>query len=371
MDDEGFLYPEVDLSSCTDCGKCDHACAHHTEERFLSGPEYPQVYAAKNKDEIARMNSTSGGAFTALSDYILGNNGVVFGVKFDKDLNAVTTYAEATQERDEFRGSKYMQSNLGDSFIRVREFLGSGRMVMFTGTPCQTAALSYYCKEDETENLFLCDFICHGTPPQSLFHDHIQFLEEIEQDKIENYYHRSKENGWHKHTELQVYHSGKRDCQSLESRNYKNLYYSNLAHRPSCYRCEYTSTKRPSDITIADFWGIERSMPDYDDDKGVSLMLVNTEKGQKWLAGAEGTLLLRPSSIADCMQTMLQRPVGMPAKRQQFWIDYSTKGFKYIVRKYGGYNNKSRLQRVVKVVLSKLGLFELALRARKSIKQNP
>lgn len=353
-DEEGFLYPVVDQGVCTDCGLCRKICAfqngYDTSDNFTT----PYVYAVKHKNEDLRMTSSSGGAFTAMSDYILDNNGFVCGVAFDQNMNAVHQIASTKEERDRFKGSKYVQSNLANIFSEIRKLLEQKETVLFTGTPCQTAGLRSYLGDYETEKLFLCDIVCHGTPSPLMWKEHLASLEKRKNSKIVQYYCRSKVKGWHRHTEMVVYENGKKDYKSLSSQKHKILFYSHVILRPSCHQCRYTNFNRPSDITIADFWGIEKCMPNFDDNKGVSLVLINTSKGQKLFESVKENLICRGSNIRDCLQPHLQYPAKPSKMRELFWEDYRLKGYEYIIKKYAGYNYRKKLMYLVKEILSKI-----------------
>jgi len=367
-DDEGFLYPHIN-EYCTDCGTCKSVCALKSTQSEHG--TYPLVYAVKHKDEMVRISSTSGGAFTALSDWILENNGLVFGVKYNEEFLVVTSCAESKGERDKFKVSKYVQSDLGNSFNKVRDFLKQDKLVMFSGTPCQVAALRIYCKGIDTKNLYLCDLICTGTPPQLLFQDFIRFLESNKKKKLTSFNMRYKSNrgGWRGYNSLAIYADGFQDNKSLINSVYTTLFGTHLALRPSCYECKYKRLERPSDITIADFWGIEKCMPDFDDNRGVSLVLINSDKGKYWFENIENKLHIRESNKTDCMQKNLKGGRAIPNGRTRFWLEYKTKGFTYIAKKYGGHSLTGKCTKVLKIfvksVLMKLGLFDFAKKVLK------
>ena len=357
-DDEGFAYPEIIQDLCNNCGICKNSCIFQSDISTVKKTEYPLVYAAKIKDEIARMDSTSGGAFTAFSNWILDNDGVVFGVKFCEDLTVITTYAKTKDERNEFRGSKYMQSELRDSFNETRNFLLSGKPVMFTGTPCQIVALKTYLKNIDTTNLYLCDLICMGTPSQLVFKGFINYLENKRKKKVIKYYCRYKGKGWKNHIEKQIYSDGSEDYESIDSQVFSVLFGKKVLLRPSCYNCKCKGIIRHSDITIADFWGIEKSMPDFNDNNGISLVLINSNKGQMWFQKVNDTLELRKSNTTDCLQPMLIKSSTIPSNREQFWIDYKNSDFRYVAKKYGKPLLASKYKAVIKKILLKIGLFD-------------
>lgn len=358
-DNEGFLYPEIDQGLCVDCGLCKETCVFQNGLDGLDNSTTLEVYAVKHRNENIRMSSTSGGAFTAISDYILQNSGVVYGVKFDDDLNVIHIAAKSVDERDKFRGSKYVQSNLNDVYKEVAHLLTRDILVLFTGTPCQTAGLKYFLSKMkiDTYKLTLCDIVCHGVPSPLMWKEHIKHIEKKFKRKVINYYCRHKVRGWHSHNEMAVFEDDTKEYKSPLIQLHKRLFYTNTILRPACYNCRYSSIVRPSDITIADFWGIEKTMPEIDDNKGVSLAIVNTEKG-KQLFSALNTIEKWESNAQDCLQPNLVSPTRKPGNRGQFWQDYYQKGFEYVAKKYGGYSFKSIVKRKLKMILKNIGIMK-------------
>lgn len=344
-DKEGFLYPEINQELCIDCSKCRKVCAFQNGYDIPDNLRQPKVYAAKHNNENIRSNSTSGGAFTAISDYVLDNNGVVFGAAFDENMNVIQQVASTAKERDKFRGSKYVQSDLKNVYKEISMLLKDDVQVLFTGTPCQTAGLYRFLEGHNIENLILCDLVCHGTPSPLMWREHIRHLEKKEKSKVDEYYCRHKVEGWHTHTEMVIYKNGKEDYKSIISQEHKTLFYSHNILRPSCHNCKYTNLMRPSDITIADFWGIEKYMPDFDDNKGISLILVNSAKCEQLLKEVSNNLTLKESNTEDCLQPQLKEPSQPSPDRAEFWEDYKTYGYDYIIRKYAGYNLRTVIKR--------------------------
>lgn len=295
-DEEGFLYPEVDESKCIHCGLCENVCPVIYK---AEGRKPIAVYAAKNRNEEIRRQSSSGGVFTALAEEVIKEGGVVFGVRFNENWEVVHGYAESLDSLSAFRGSKYVQSRVGDSFLQVESFLKSGRKVLFSGTPCQVAGLHRFLRR-RYENLLTVDFICHGVPSPGVWREYLK--EETARQcggknsvlshpivkegdvLIENISFRDKRLGWKKFSfaltlSVPIGHGEKNTVLLSESLN-KNIFLrgflANLYLRPSCYACPAKSFKSESDLTIGDFWSIERVMPEVWDDKGVSVVFVNT-----------------------------------------------------------------------------------------------
>ena len=281
-DKEGFLYPHVNTETCIDCGLCERVCPvlNQNEERI---PE--KVYAAKHEDDEIRMKSSSGGIFTLLADQILDEGGVVFGARFNDKWEVIHDYTETKEGLAPFRGSKYVQSYIGDSYKIAETFLKSGRKVMFTGTPCQIAGLKKFLRK-EYDNLLAVDFVCHGVPSPMVWR---KYLEEEIADQgdavLTGVNFRDKSIGWKNFSFVLNFSkdegTGKHNyaISSVFTENaYMKAFLSNLSLRPSCYACPAKAGKSGADITVGDFWGIEKVMSDFDDDKGVSLLLKNKDE---------------------------------------------------------------------------------------------
>lgn len=355
-DEEGFLYPVVDKEKCIECGLCKKVCAFQKGYNVENRLEEVGVYATKNKSDEVRMHSASGGMFYAIAKYVLNKNGVVYGVVFDDWIHAIHVRTDSIDGIKKMMGSKYSQSELGEIYKEVKKDLKNEKLVLFTGTPCQVAGLNKFLQNIDKTNLILVDLVCHGTPSPYLFQDYIKFIEKNKKKKIIGYYHRSKKIAWQQHTENIVYEDGKEDYTSRLSQTWKRLFGTTLFFRPSCYSCKYTNTKRTGDITIGDFWGIEKYNKEFTDNKGVSLTLVNTIKGQKVFDEISKDLIINNRKIEEAIvkNPQLKQPINIDIdERNKFWNDYKTKGFKYIASKYGGYNNIGKLKNLVKKIIKK------------------
>ena len=363
-DEEGFLYPSIDKSICIECGLCKKVCAFQNGYETLNNLESPDVYALKHKSDEVRMNSSSGGAFSAISDYALNESYVLYGVEFSKNFTVQHKRTTTEAGRNKFRGSKYVQSNLERIFKQIREDLANDRSVLFIGTPCEVAGLRKYLEvaKIKTDKLILNDIICHGTSSPLLWKQYLNFIQK--KSKLKSYTFRSKEKGWRGYNVKAEFEKGKSKINTSDIKIYANIFCSDLALRPSCYYCKFSNLNRPSDITIGDFWGIEKSLPELDDNKGVSLILVNTPKGQAIFDEIQDKIDFVQSNTKDCQQHNLQQPTKMPTNREQFWDDYQNSGFDYIAKKYAGcYSFKGRVKRIIVTLLKKLGLFELIRKA--------
>lgn len=310
----------------------------------------PKVYAVQHKSKTVRAASRSGGIFTAVSDWILTNNGVVYGCVLDESFRAVHIRAECAEDRDHMRGSKYIQSKLGDTYKNVRKDLINGRIILFTGTSCQVAGLKQYLGK-EYENLLCVDIICHGVPSPKVWSEYLHWQEGKNKAKVLKVDFRNKTDfGWRAHKETLTFENGKR----VSSNVFTTLFYGHSILRPSCYECPYKSVMHPGDITIADYWGIEKAAPEFDDNKGVSLVLVNNEVGERVFEKVKKTVRWKETKLEDSMQPPLRAPFPEPENRALFWADFSNRSFDYIAKKYAGAGLINKVKRGLKKIKRKL-----------------
>jgi coenzyme F420-reducing hydrogenase beta subunit len=360
-DKEGFLYPSINQELCIECDLCKKVCPFSDNYRTSGNYDQPLVYAAKHKDDNVRMNSSSGGMFTAISDYILDIDGVVYGAAFDEKFVVRHQKAETAEERNKFRGSKYVQSNLIGVFEDIKKELKKERTVLFTGTPCQNAGLRSYL-HNNYENLYLCDIVCHGTPSPLIFEDYKSFMQNKYKSRIKELSFRDKLLGWRSQAVGIQFINQKAYTKEASEDIFYRLFLTNMILRESCYNCKFCNLTRPSDITIADFWGVEKSMPDFDDNIGISLVLINSPKGQQLFESVSKDLYYRESNTIDCLQHNLHSPSQPSPRRNKFWQDYKNKGFEYVLKKYAGYGLVPRLKKTVVKVIKKIGLLHVVKR---------
>lgn len=329
----GFLYPRVDTDKCTECGLCEKVCAFNPNyDRSLNLPE-PQIYAARHKDMHEIETSRSGAAFIAISDYVLEQGGVVYGAGYTDHFRVVHKRATNKEERNEFKGSKYVQSDLRDIFPQVKADLKQGLIVLFSGTPCQTAGLASYIGKRLREKLILVDIVCHGVPAPYIWRDYLTYLEKKYKQPIVEVNFRDKSRvGWNEHIESFVFQDGSKK----EFNTYTYLFYRHIMLRPSCSKCHYTNFKRPSDFTLADYWGWEKLSPDFNkDNKGCSLLFVNTEKGLEIFEKRKEELNYLATNQELCIQPNLQQPSKFDTQWIEFEKLYKKQGFAAVAKRYG------------------------------------
>lgn len=284
-DDEGFLYPYVDNDTCVDCGLCEKVC---NELHPMSQRKPLQVLAAINKDEEIRLKSSSGGVFYELANKTISDGGVVFGARFDENWQVLIDYAEDMEGVKAFMGSKYVQSRIENAYKDVRRFLIEGRKVLFSGTPCQVAGLHQFLRK-QFDNLLTVDFICHGTPSPKVWQ---MYLDEIFGccKQIKSVSFRDKTRGWlnfHFRIEYDDNENATMLLSPASQNQYMRAFLSDLILRPSCSSCAAKSGSSRSDITLADFWGIWDENSQMYDNKGTSMIFINTDKGRFVLPSEE------------------------------------------------------------------------------------
>ena len=349
-DEEGFLYPEVNKDVCIACGLCEKVCPVINQGNPI---EPLSVFAAINPNEDIRLQSSSGGIFTMLAESVIDRGGVVFGVGFNKQWEVVHKYTETKEGLAEFRGSKYVQSRVGNSFSQAETFLKQGREVLFSGTPCQIAGLKHFLRKDYS-NLLTVDFICHGVPSPGVFRQYLKEEKEKvtrkgrknsvsfsskstlvpERDmlkpnevEIEHISFRDKTAGWKKFSFVLVLTKATAAGEKIQFRSRKNLrinpflrgFLKDLYLRPSCHDCPAKLLKSGSDITIADFWGAPRFMPELDDDKGFSALTVNTEVGKKLLSSVSPNLYKISYDQLKQTNRALVQSTSIPVSRALFF----------------------------------------------------
>lgn len=288
------------------------------------------VYGIKHNNEHIRAASRSGGFFTAVTDVVLKDGGVVYGCALNASFLAEHRRAETAAERDLFRGSKYIQSNIGNSYKNVKKDLDSGRTVLFSGTPCQIEGLINFLtlSRADMSKLITIDIICHGVPSPMVWSDYLGAMADTGSiDKVDF---RDKTNfGWRAHVETLTIKG-----EQKSSENFKKLFYSHLILRPSCFSCNYKNTQRVSDITIGDYWRIENIDKSFDDDKGISLVMLNTDKGKEYFDRCKNDLIIKEYPLSRSIQPALSNNYSIPKNRDAFWQEYKHANVMELVDKY-------------------------------------
>lgn len=333
-DDEGFLYPKVDKKKCINCGLCEKICPILNKRKQKD--RLTIAKATFNKNLEVRMKSSSGGIFSLLAEYILSQNGVVFGAGFDKNFKVVHTKIDKVEDIDKLRISKYVQSKIGDTYKQTKDLLNEGKTVLFTGTPCQIGGLLSYLGKDYS-NLYTQDLICHGVPSPKMWEEYIKYREEEANAKVKDVSFRKKFKNKNQTSFYMAFDNGVEyiKCPSSKDSMMK-LFLSHKCLRPSCHECAFKGENRQSDITLADFWGVSLIKPSMHTKFGTSLVLIHSEKGKKLFENIiEKTKTKEVNyKIATTFNPMMNKS-AKEKNREKFMSDFKNLPFEQVVKKYG------------------------------------
>lgn len=323
-DAEGFLYPRIDPARCVDCGLCERRCP---ATQAAARGEKP-AYAARVRDEAVRERSSSGGVFTQLARGVLSQGGVVFGAAMDEELRVSHVGAMDETGLAALRGSKYVQSDVEDAYRQAERLLDAGLPVLFTGTPCQVAGL-YAALGGDREGLLTADLVCHGAPSPAVFAAYVQMLQAERGQRVERYAFRDKRRGWKDFCVVATFADGAEYAAGQKEDLFMRGFLADLYLRPSCHACPYVGQRRPADLTLGDMWGAQVICPDLDDDRGLSLVFVNSEKGERAFAAMADALVLRrtdPTRNVPFCPPLVRSYPPHPA-RAQFFRAFAKEGF--------------------------------------------
>ena len=342
-DQEGFFYPKFNKNLCVECGLCEKVCpVIHYETEPKTGN--PVIYSAVNTNEKQYMESSSGGIFILLCEYIISKGGIVCGVIYDKNFIVKHSFAKTLDECRAFQGSKYVQSDVREIYPKIKSLLKENVLILFSGTPCQVAGLKLFLRKSY-DNLYTVDLICHGVPSPKIFQDYLEFVKG--KKLISHINMKSKSNK--KGTAIRIdFTNGKYIRQTLKTDLWNKLYFNHYIVRPSCHDCQFTHYNRVGDITIGDSWGINKYYPNFYSDKMTSLLLVNNSKGNFLYEKISERMDKIEITKEESWQPQLQYPMDESIERENFWKDYIKYGFYYIVKKYIGYTFFERIKFQIK-----------------------
>ena len=316
-----------------------------------------RAYAVKSKDNRIRSRCTSGGVFLELAQVTISAGGVVYGCAFDDALVARHVRCETLSECEHCVGSKYTQSDMGSAIADVIADLKDCKRVLFTGTPCQIAGLLKVVPTKLASRLLTVDLVCHGAPSPALFQQHIGNVERTRRKQVAGYVHRPKNKGWGEYLEIIEYSDGVVEQGTRLAGVWKEIFYSEATLRPSCYSCPWSIDKRPGDITIGDYWGIEREHPEFRDQLGVSLVIVNTQNGMEAIDNLDLEMIATRSETAIKGNPNLMQPTALPERRKAMWNGFVESGFSKTIRDQRLYAPLwKHLYRMTKPFLRRLGL---------------
>ncbi len=325
LDGEGFLYPATDSNLCNDCGLCNKVCPFINRDRARLPKN---TFAARNKELSTRLRSSSGGLFTLLAERTIQDGGVVFGAKFYSDWSVVHASAETLEECKAFVGSKYVQSRLGSTLSEVRKALKEGRKVLFSGTPCQVAALRKFLRKDY-DNLLLVDVVCHGAPSNKVWQhylDQVVSASKHSRNDILSISFRDKRNGWNNYGMCIRFQDSSEMFVPIGDNGYMRAFLRDLSIRPSCFECKCRDGRSGADISLADFWGLCYALNYDDDNKGTSLELVWSKKGQHATASLAADFRDALYYKAFKYNPAIVLSPKRPNVRQEFWRIFNNEG---------------------------------------------
>lgn len=353
-DEKGFKYPQIDREKCTSCGLCEKVCPILNNKKIENKPK---AYACINKDESIRMQSTSGGMFTLLGMAIINKGGVVFGVCFDEKFGAYHTYCEKTEDLTKFRGSKYLQSDIGLSYRKAKEFLDVGRYVLFTGTPCQVEGFKAFLGKNY-EKLYLQDIICHGVPSPLVWKKYKEYKERKANSELKEMSFRSKkEDGWKKYHIDMIFNNNFAYNINHNDDVYMKAFLKHLSLRESCTSCMFKKNNRLSDITLADFWGIQNVIPEMDDDKGTSLVIVNSEKGKELMKLIQNKMICKEVNFSEAISwnPSFNNVSKSNKNSNKFFEEINSSNFEDVVKKYIPRENVlKKIEKKIKCIIKKI-----------------
>lgn len=337
-DEYGFRFPQIDTEKCVGCGSCQKVCCINNDVE-LCKPR--TVYAASYKNKDISAKSASGGIFAALAKQVLTEGGIVFGSAYTKQFDVEVISIEKIEDLPRLQGSKYVQSSMNSSFLKIKSELQTGRTVLFCGVPCQVEALKRFLGRSY-ENLLVVDIVCHGVPSNRMLKDYLAFLADKKQMEIQSIQFRTKTKGQNVYGEIayrQFSHTGEIAYRQEPLISYKSSYYKLFLNcqtfRDSCYHCKFAGTKRPGDISLCDYWGIEDEHPDFVKEvekeglAGISAIMVNTNAGLAFFERLKQEFLLRESTVEQVAKhnPQLQAPSVETAERKQVMDCYRQSGY--------------------------------------------
>lgn len=375
-DEEGFLYPVVDATLCVNCGICEKMCSQlseHDEER-TNKVEY---FACQNKNENVRKISTSGGIFGLLADKVISSGGTVWAAGFDEAAIVVHKEARTSGELIDMYGSKYVQSDLKDTFKKIKQELNaSNKAILFVGTPCQVEGLLYYLSNKEKEYLITVDLVCYGVPSSGLYKEWIQSIAEKHGSEVSRIYFRDKKYGYAGVNVKVLLKDGRALEDIVDVKTYTKTMFSKIGLRPACYKCVYRGRNKLSDFTIGDFWQIGEYSKQMDDDKGTSIVQVNTKRGADFFDGIEAERF-KKVHITTLEKDELARKIDgenysfeMPVKRPHFFEDYGRMSYENLIQKYLPTSSKDKLALALKPIIYLMPFSHFFFRTMKKARMN-
>lgn len=327
QDAEGFSYPKISRSKCIECGKCVRVCPIKNHEIVKKDNLYLGVQAKADK---LRYNSSSGGIFSILAQYVIEKQGIVYGAGYDVHMKVIHKEIYELPQIDFIRRTKYVQSDMQGVYHSIKKNLEADRWVLFSGTPCQAQALLLFLNKIY-EKLIVLDLICYGVPSPEIWRDYVRYLERLHKGKMRDFSFRDKRNTDNGHTCSYII-SGKEYTCSIYDNLFCKMYFHNIISRPSCHDCKFCTVDRKSDFTIGDFWGIEKINPEFDDGMGTSIVIAHTEKAKKIWEEIKQDTRFFSCTKENVLQPRLLTPTKAAKGRWRFMLLYKILPFTLITK---------------------------------------
>lgn len=345
----GFLYPVIDDNKCIDCGLCAKTCQFNDHYKRYNNFDTPVIYGIRHKDEKELDKSQSGAASWAIIEAFLQEHGSVYGAAFQTVYHVAHSKACSLEDAQKFRYSKYVQSDLRGIFTDVKNELLEGCRVLFFGTGCQIAGLKAAIPDKLQDKLMTVDIVCHACPSPAVWESFVRYVEEKNQRKVRSAAFRNKRFGWHSHIETLGLEN---TTQEIESISFRKLFYDHVIVRPSCTKCYFTNMQRVGDMTICDFWGWEKYYTEWNDNKGVSVLMLNSQKGKEFFEALKPFILYKDSDSEKCMQPQMKAPIiaNMSIIRDAEKV-FAKKGYLGLAKKYGNQSLAFLFKEAVRPVL--------------------
>lgn len=353
-DNEGFLYPKIDAASCIRCGACKRVCPI-INNRMVPSEKLPVAYACINKDCDIQEKSSSGGVFSLIAEFVINRGGVVFGAAFNENLEVEHIPVDKIDELERLRGSKYVQSKIGNTYNDVRLYLEQGRWVLFTGTPCQVAGLKSFLKKDYP-NLICQDIVCHGVPSPLVWKYYVKYRENCASSRCLKMFFRHKNCGWKTFSVLFLFKNNTEYVRMHRDDPYMKAFLLNYSLRPSCYSCKFKGVQRLSDFTLADFWQVRRYAPDIYDENGVSLVFLHTSKAKEIFETLKEKMkwvYLEDKDVGTNNYAMI-KSVKCPRNRNAYFHHINSDNFDLITTTYCKHSLEVRIKNAVKTCLMRV-----------------
>lgn len=329
VENDGFMYPVIKQEKCIDCGLCKRTCPILNTK---SNKAINKCYVAYSKDEIYSNNSSSGGIFSIIADFILKEKSIVIGAAFDENNKLKHIAISKEEDLIKLKGSKYLQSDLNNIFKYVKENI-KDKKILFVGTPCQVAGIKAFVKNND--NLICIDLACHGVPSPKLFDKYIKELESKNNDKLINYDFRDKSTGWDTYSNTMIF-KNKNITELQKDNEYMKLFLSDIALRKSCFNCDFKLGNKYSDITLCDYWGVQKYYPDMYNKKGVSAIIINTQKGNEIIEKIKDKLICKECELEEILEgnPSIKKSCDEREERKEFFNEIDNLSINELSKKY-------------------------------------